>query len=191
MSNRGWMDSHQHWRFVHYREFLRIYLTTDVYFDDNLEGVCRKCPSYLGDSYQNPWSENPGANQHSPCGTIELHGFLWEAYQNGPDAAAGVPWDAKQIIKKWQSGSRVYFETLSLHANSCIWVQDIYIYICMYVYVWQMSGMCLFLHHPTWGLSNDAFHLPLDIWGSIVSRRSRRAEVPKQFDPQHSWSAQE
>ena len=67
----------------------------------------------------------------------------------------------------------------------------IYIYICVYVYVWQMSGMFLFLHHPTWGLSNDAFHLPLDIWGSIVSRRSRRAEVPKQFDPQQSWSAQE
>ena len=24
---------------------------------------------------------------------------LWEAYQNGPDAGAGVPWDAKQITK--------------------------------------------------------------------------------------------
>jgi hypothetical protein len=24
---------------------------------------------------------------------------LWEAYQNGPDAGAGVPWDAKQMTK--------------------------------------------------------------------------------------------
>ena len=74
---------------------------------------------------------------------------LWEAYQNGPDAGAGVPWDAKQMTK------------MALNLDQGVFRNYVYIYIYIYVfiylfihlfmctYIYNMYGLVLLLQHPT------------------------------------------
>lgn len=64
---------------------------------------------------------------------------LWEAYQNGPDAGAGVPWDAKQMTKMALNLDRGVFRNyvylcVYLFIHSSIYV---YIYICIICMDWS------------------------------------------------------
>ena len=74
---------------------------------------------------------------------------LWEAYQNGPDAGAGVPWDAKQMTKMALNLDRGVFRNyvcIYIYIYLCVYLfihSSIYVHI--YIYLYNMYGLVLLL----------------------------------------------
>ena len=77
---------------------------------------------------------------------------LWEVYQNGPDAGAGVPWDAKQMTKMALNLDRGVFRNyVYIYIFMCLFIYS-FIYLCAHIYIlylYNMYGLVLLLQHPT------------------------------------------
>ena len=100
---------------------------------------------------------------------------LWEVYQNGPDAGAGVPWDAKQMTKMALNLDRGVFRNyVYIYIYLCVYLfihSSIYVHIYIYIlYLYMDWSFCFNIQLEVYPMTHYTYHW-ICLIVSIVSRR--------------------